>query len=290
MKRGILLALTAAFVSVLLTSCGGGAPTKEDLMAFSPKLSTTTIALDGMEISGDLGDYLTIKNKEVTVNFIELTNAEWVKNEHKQVWEFKLNVERTSKELEWGIDSLNGNYTELVMSIFDDKGQPIAGLDPIGCYGHGLVDDILTLNAGENGWATFTIELGDYPEEDIIKSWSKFKVTSKVGFTKESSDSATTAVSDDESEDNGETLSENEYDEMLNDYEDYVDEYIVFYKKAAKGDLDAMSDYQKLQGKAEKFDAKMAKARNNNNLTAKQVSRFLEIQTKMGNAIVEALK
>ena len=77
---------------------------------------------------------------------------------------------------------------------------------------------------------------------------------------------------------------------MLNDYEDYVDEYIVFYKKAAKGDLDAMSDYQKLQGKAEKFDAKMAKARNNNNLTAKQVSRFLEIQTKMGNAIVEALK
>lgn len=287
MKKRILFSLATVFVSTLLTSCGGGETTKEDLMAFSPKLSTTTITADEAEISGDLGDYLTIKNKDVTVNFLELTNAEWVKNEHKQVWEFKLNVERTSKELEWDIETLNGNYTELIMTIFDSKGQPIAGLDPIACYGHGLVDDVLTLNAGENGWATFTVELGDYPEEDIIKGWSKFKVGSKVGFTKESDDSE--IDTDFDSEEDGEPLSEKEYNEMLDDYEGFVDEYIVFYKKAMKGDMDALSSYPKLLEKAEKFDSKMDRARNNDNLTSKQISRFIEIQKKMMNAVTEAL-
>ena len=245
MKRGILFAITTAFLSTLLSSCGDGEPTKEDYMAFSPKLSTMTISVEGKEISGELGDYLTIKNKDVTVNFLELTNAEWVKNEHKQVWEFKLNVERTSKELEWDIETLNGNYTELVMTIFDAKGQPIAGLDPIGCYGFGLVDDVLTLNSGEDGWVTFTIELGDYPEEDVIKGWSSFKVNSSVGFVKESSDDETDTDSDDESDDesDGTPLSEKEYNEMLDDYEGFVDEYIVFYKKALKGDMDALSSY-----------------------------------------------
>ena len=291
MKRGILFALTTAFLSTLLSSCGDGEPTKEDYMAFSPKLSTMTISVEGKEISGELGDYLTIKNKDVTVNFLELTNAEWVKNEHKQVWEFKLNVERTSKELEWDIEILNGNYTELIMTIFDAKGQPIAGLDPIGCYGFGLVDDVLTLNSGEDGWVTFTIELGDYPEEDVIKGWSSFKVNSSVGFVKESSDDETDTDSDDESDDesDGTPLSEKEYNEMLDDYEGFVDEYIVFYKKAFKGDMDALSSYPELLKKAEKFDSKMDRARNNDNLTSKQISRFIEIQKKMMNAALEAM-
>ncbi|MDA7803457.1 hypothetical protein N8987_02620 [Crocinitomix sp.] len=291
MKRGILFTLTTAFLSTLLSSCGDGEPTKEDYMAFSPKLSTTTISVDGKEISGELGDYLTIKNKDVTVNFLELTNAEWVKNEHKQVWEFKLNVERTSKELEWDIETLNGNYTELVMTIFDSKGQPIAGLDPIGCYGFGLVDDVLTLNSGEDGWVTFTIELGDYPEEDVIKGWSSFKVNSSVGFVKESSDDETDTDFDSDSEDesDGTPLSEKEYNEMLDDYEGFVDEYIVFYKKALKGDMDALSSYPKLFEKAEKFDSKMDRARNNDYLTSKQISRFIEIQKKMMNAALEAM-
>lgn len=291
MKRGILFAITTAFLSTLLSSCGDGEPTKEDYMAFSPKLSTMTISVEGKEISGELGDYLSIKNKDVTVNFLELTNAEWVKNEHKQVWEFKLNVERTSKELEWDIETLNGNYTKLVMTIFDAKGQPIAGLDPIGCYGFGLVDDVLTLNSGEDGWVTFTIELGDYPEEDVIKGWSSFKVNSSVGFVKESSDDETDTDSDDESDDesDGTPLSEKEYNEMLDDYEGFVDEYIVFYKKALKGDMDALSSYPKLLEKAEKFDSKMDRARNNDNLTSKQISRFIEIQKKMMNAALEAM-
>lgn len=291
MKRGILFTITTAFLSTLLSSCGDGEPTKEDYMAFSPKLSTMTISVEGKEISGELGDYLSIKNKDVTVNFLELTNAEWVKNEHKQVWEFKLNVERTSKELEWDIETLNGNYTELVMTIFDAKGQPIAGLDPIGCYGFGLVDDVLTLNSGEDGWVTFTIELGEYPEEDVIKGWSSFKVNSSVGFVKESSDDETDTDSDDESDDesDGTPLSEKEYNEMLDDYEGFVDEYIVFYKKALKGDMDALSSYPELLKKAEKFDSKMDRARNNDNLTSKQISRFIEIQKKMMNAALEAM-
>ena len=283
MKKG----MTTLLISVFLTSCGGDEITKEDLMAFSPKLSTASILSDGKEINGELGDYLTIKNKEVTVNFLELTNAEWVKNTHKQVWEIKLNVERTSKELEWDIETLNGNYTGLEMTIFDSKGQPIPGLRPISCNGHRLIDDGLSLDAGEDGWVTFEIELGDYPEEDIIKNWSKFKVGSKVGFRKESNDTEIDADLD--SEGHGESLSEDEYDEMLNDYEDFVEEYIVLFKKSMSGDINAISSYPKLLEKAKKLDSEMDKARNNDKLTSKQISRFIKIQTKMLNAALKAM-
>ena len=53
--------------------------------------------------------------------------------------------------------------------------------------------------------------------------------------------------------------------------------------------MDALSSYPELLKKAEKFDSKMDRARNNDNLTSKQISRFIEIQKKMMNAALEAI-
>lgn len=287
MKKGVLFAAVVALVSTLV-ACGPGEPTAEDYQSFSPKLSTTTIKADG-DVKGELSDYVKIKNTEAKVNFLELTNAEWVDLEHKQVWEIKLNVERTSKDLEWDIETLNGNYTELVMTIFDASGQPVAGLEPVGCYGHGLVDDVLSLNGGEDGWVTFTIEMGDYPDEDIIKNWSTFTIDSKVGFVKEDDGSSSDSDIEDADDEDLAALSEEEYDEMLDDYEDFVDEYIKFYKKAKEGDVNAISSYPALLEKAEKLDGKFERANKNDHLTSKQVSRYIEIQKKMMNAAMEAL-
>ena len=63
------------------------------------------------------------------------------------------------------------------------------------------------------------------------------------------------------------------------EYEKYVDSYLKFYKKAMAGDANAMTEYadylQRTQKLTEKFYAIEKE------LTPKQYSRFMELQTKM---------
>ena len=76
------------------------------------------------------------------------------------------------------------------------------------------------------------------------------------------------------------------YDKMLDDYEEYVDQYIVLYKKAMKGDSSAMTEYPALMQKATKFQNSMISAQQSNNLSVKQITRMSAIQMKMANGIL----
>jgi hypothetical protein len=78
-----------------------------------------------------------------------------------------------------------------------------------------------------------------------------------------------------------------DWDKMLDDYEDYVDEYIKFYKKAIKGDQSAMSEYPALIEKATKLQTSMENAQKDNELSSNQIQRMMKIQTKMTNAAME---
>ena len=75
------------------------------------------------------------------------------------------------------------------------------------------------------------------------------------------------------------TKSPDEWDAALDEYEKYVDSYLKFYKKAMAGDANAMTEYadylQRTQKLTEKFSAVEKE------LTPKQYSRFMELQTKM---------
>jgi hypothetical protein len=77
-------------------------------------------------------------------------------------------------------------------------------------------------------------------------------------------------------------MNDDDFDQMIDDYEDYIDEYIKFYKKAMNGDLTALSNYPKMLEKAEAMDKSMSAAQGD--MTAKQVARFLKIQLKLTNA------
>ena len=73
--------------------------------------------------------------------------------------------------------------------------------------------------------------------------------------------------------------SSDDWDAALDEYERYVDSYLKFYKKAMAGDANAMTEYadylQRTQKLTEKFSAVEKE------LTPKQYSRFMELQTKM---------
>jgi vacuolar-type H+-ATPase catalytic subunit A/Vma1 len=79
------------------------------------------------------------------------------------------------------------------------------------------------------------------------------------------------------------TVIKSDFDSVLDDYEEYVDEYIVFYKKAMSGDDAAFTEYMSMLEKAEELQKSLEISRSE--MTGKQASRMLKIQQKMLNAM-----
>lgn len=82
-----------------------------------------------------------------------------------------------------------------------------------------------------------------------------------------------------------ETSGSEDYDKMLDDYDEYVTEYVSFYKKAMKGDQSALAEYPAMMEKAAKLQESMQQAQGNNQLSVKQITRMSKIQTKMLQAM-----
>lgn len=79
--------------------------------------------------------------------------------------------------------------------------------------------------------------------------------------------------------------SNRDWDKILDDYENYIDEYLKFLKKANQGDMSALLEYNELLEKAEKLDRQLTDA--DDQLTNRQLSRFTKIQNKMTEAMLE---
>ena len=76
-----------------------------------------------------------------------------------------------------------------------------------------------------------------------------------------------------------------DWDALLTSYEEYVDKYISYLKKAAKGDMTALAEYPSLMEEAQKFSYKLQKAQGN--MSASQRERYNKISMKMVKAAQE---
>lgn len=70
-----------------------------------------------------------------------------------------------------------------------------------------------------------------------------------------------------------------DWDSLLDSYEEYVDMYVSLLKKASSGDLSAVSEYTSYMSKAQEVSQKMADA--TSKLSPAQLSRFNKINQKM---------
>lgn len=70
-----------------------------------------------------------------------------------------------------------------------------------------------------------------------------------------------------------------DWDEVLNAYEQFADGYIVFLRKVQKGDASALSSYTDYLSKATSFADKLNSA--SSSMTAAQISKFNKIQQKI---------
>ena len=78
------------------------------------------------------------------------------------------------------------------------------------------------------------------------------------------------------------TESTEDFDAVLESYEEYVDQYIALMKKAAKGDMDALSEYPALMEKAQELGEKMENAKGD--MSASQLAKYQKITMKMAEA------
>lgn len=74
----------------------------------------------------------------------------------------------------------------------------------------------------------------------------------------------------------------NDWDSILDDYEEYFDQYVKLFKKAQNGDINALTEYTKMLEKAQSIGSKLEQAKGD--LTPAQSARFLKIQQKLLNA------
>lgn len=73
-----------------------------------------------------------------------------------------------------------------------------------------------------------------------------------------------------------------DWDALLNSYEQYVDKSISYMKKAEKGDMSALDEYPALMEKAQEFSEKMENAQGD--MSASQWRRYMKITKKMTKA------
>lgn len=76
-----------------------------------------------------------------------------------------------------------------------------------------------------------------------------------------------------------------EWNDLLDEYEAYIDDYIACVKKVAKGDISAMTEMVKLLEDAQGMTDKISEV--SENLTASQATRYAKLNKKLLDAAAE---
>lgn len=282
MKKTLLFSV--ALILLMLTSC-----VKKD------KLTPVTTS-----ISGPLSLYFEVVNREYKI----------INN--------KINVEikRVSEGLPapWKEGIMLGysdNRVEPGFSIelMDEDGDVVSRDESNIVWEIDELESIVALGVGESTTIPFEASLSQKPEKFKVSSTFKYheakkaQSTSKSPATSDDDEDLTSLLSAAESmietassaassmlgiyneisdsESTNRSGSE-DWDDVLNEYEKMVDEYIKLLKKANDGDLSAMTSYLTYMEKAVALSEKLSKAESA--MTASQVSRYMRIVNKMAQA------
>lgn len=120
----------------------------------------------------------------------------------------------------------------------------------------------------------------DYPSTSSSSSNDSYEETSSPTLSPSSS------FSNDSYEEIS-SPSDNDWDSVLDEYEKYVDKYIVMYKKAMAGDMGALKSYVGLLESAEELSEKLAAAEDD--MTIYQLNRYMKITNKLMSTALDDL-
>lgn len=265
------LVVAVISLTVLFSACGGGSISDDKRVG-----DYNLFVIENL--TGSLS-----QNYKATKSILKISNKTFGTK-------LLVEVEKTGSELPFDVNNAqvcgtgSGKTYEWCISadILGENDLPVeTNLD---IYGYESFDKIPSLQEGETVWLEFSLGYNSELESQPEKA-KKIKLTSsleKRDFSEFSSSDSKTS----EDKSSISSVSNQDWDKMLNDYEDYVDEYIKFYKKAMKGDNSAMSQYPSMMEKANSLQSSMQEAQNNNELNSTQISRMIKIQSKMAKAML----
>lgn len=265
MKKTLLASIL--FVATL-TSCGNK-ENKEEGKEITVKAKAT-------QIKGDLGDYFEVVDKEYKIPVKETSSGQLITVELKRKdKDFPFSTDKLNQfgtnggeeyHVGFGIELLGDNGPVQVNSATE------GGMS--GTYSSEDVPSLFKLKKGETGFVRWSVN-----NTEGIKT---FQLTSAL--QKEDGSKSVSSSSSNEQETTTSTGSKN-WDAVLADYEKYVDDYVVLYKKAKKGDATALQEYPAIMQKAQDLQKSLEDAKNDKGFTATQASKMMKIQTKMLQAI-----
>lgn len=250
-----------------MASCGG------------PKDGTKELEISNAEVLGDSADVVSIVDGTYTlVGVVPTDITQTLSIKIKLRLEKKLQ-DKDLKTSGWKLEILDKNGTSLLDDLTLKDGEDSK-----------LMTFLTGGKEGDENEFTFQCNIanGDFYKK-IMKDAANIDLKDVSFYKEQTYDSSDTSeVSEDTTSDTdveSDEISSSNVDEFLEAYSEYVDKYIKFMKKAANGDMSAMTEYVGLLKKAQEFDEKLKDAKGD--MTTDQWNKFLEIQQKMLSAMQE---
>lgn len=278
----VLKYLSFAVLLLCLASCGKG-----DENSVTLKVETEL---------GPLADYIKVTDQEVVVK---------MSDEKEDGADCKVITSSLALEV---IKSVASNYSFYFDVVVLDKDHveigtlPYFNIESISDYDNGDLSNVLLAGSlrAQMKDSEKVAKITPEDQEELNKifkegayivikpndpnaKYEEYKGKSSNAEVVESSDD--TITEDEDIAVSSSSSSSQDWDAMLDSYEEYVDNYISLLKKAANGDRSAMAEYPALMKKAQEFGNEMKNAQGS--MSASQLARYTKISTKMLKAAQE---
>ncbi len=274
------LIIVWALALFTITSCGGGA-----------KDGKKELDVTNAQVEGDNNDVISIEDGKYTL-------VGSIKGEMGQELYIKLKI-RLEEPIRTSADKINFENGSVSVEIIDKNDVALLNYPLPIQDGMGFKKFITEGKEGDVKEFKFLFLMNN--KEQYAKIMDEAVSVRLVGMSIQGNDNLdakdeTKVVSSDEEnddnteigeEDNDNDLSETtsgdeNFDEWLNEYEEYCNSYIALLKKASNGDMSAIAEYTKMLQKAQKMSKKMEDVKGN--LTPAQLAKFQRIQAKFMKA------
>ena len=267
-----------AVVMAVLTSCSGS-----NSKTISPTSTEFT--------SGELAKYVEIVDEPAELTYLEKDGA--IPAQY-----IRLTV--TLKKIKDGFENTDAHDIEItgllavaMVNLVDKDGMEVQN---VSVQSENMLNlkKLLTGKKGDTAEIIFEAEF----HTDEARKWfdeverftpyltGDITVNSSLSYNNMSDSTSDMEDNDDEEEnEDSEAFSSDsdskDWDGLLDSYEEYVDEYVSFFKKASNGDMDALSEYPSLLEKAQSLSDELSGAQGS--MSSSQWSRYMRITNKMAN-------
>lgn len=271
----------ALLMFVGFTSCGGGSN------------DPNTLKLEVKPELGTLGDYMTIESKEAVISLSEFTDEGKPYIKLASTLQVKVNKDVASDDgFDLDVVVLDANMNEITdFGYYDIEDATDYDVDTYHHYlkageYRAVMDESGSKERGDGKPSAMWEIMRQNGKYIVLKPrWSSAKYV-PYGSVVESRSSSDELEVTEPVVDEVETasVSGEDWDKILDEYEAYCTKLATYAKKAKAGDMSAMTEYASLLESAESLQKKLENA--GSNLSVAQAARLNKIASKMAQSMM----